>query len=103
MDSDERIKSSYMNEISERGECPSSDDLIRYQRSEISTEEILRIKQHIDACGMCDYIIIQLSEVDSGPETRWHESLKRFLLNPALAYAIALALLYPAYRGLFHS
>ena len=103
MDSDEQIKQRYMNEIVGRGKCPSSDDLIRYQRHEISTEEMLHIKKHIDACGLCDSIVVQLSELDSAPETSWQESLKRFLLHPALAYGIALALFYPAYRGLFHS
>lgn len=103
MDFEERIKHGYMKKISGRGECPASDDLIRYQRREVSTEEMLRIKQHIDACGLCDCALVQLSELDSVPKTKWKESLKRFLLHPALAYAIVLALLYPAYRGLFHS
>ncbi len=102
MDFDERAKSIYRKRISDRGECPASDDLIRYQRREVSTEEMLRIKQHIDVCGDCDCALVQLSELDSVPDATWKESLKRFLLHPALAYGIALALLYPAYRGLFH-
>jgi hypothetical protein len=101
MDFDERIKGIYRSRISGRGECPETHDLIRYQQRELSTEDMLRLKKHIDVCGFCDYDLFQLSEFDSVPQANWKESLKRFLLHPALAYGIALALLYPAYRGLF--
>lgn len=100
MNFDEKIKQIYRNEISDKGECPPSDDLIRYQRREASMEEMLRIKRHIDNCGICDSAVVQLSEIDSAPVFDWKESLKRILLHPALAYGIALALLYPAYLGL---
>jgi hypothetical protein len=103
MNFEERIKESYRKEIANRDECPAAEDLIRYQRREFSTEQMLRIKKHVDICGSCDCVLVQLSEIDSGPEANWKESLKQLFLHPALAYGIALALLYPAYRGLFQS
>lgn len=103
MDFEEQIKQSYRKEISDRDECPEAEDLIRYKRHELSTEEMLRMKKHVDICGSCDCVLVQLSEFDFGPEASWRESLKRFFLHPALAYGLALALLYPAYRGLFQS
>lgn len=110
MDFEEQIKRGYRKGISDRGDCPASDDLIRYQQRELSTEEMLRIKQHVDVCGFCDCAVAELSEFDSvasfaarEPEAAGRKGFfSRFLLHPAFAYGIALALLYPAYRGLFH-
>ncbi len=77
--------------------------LIRYQHRELGTEEMLRIKQHIDICGSCDCVLVQLSEFDSVAGSAIQAKQKvvlRFFLHPALAYGIVLLLLYPAYLGL---
>jgi hypothetical protein len=106
MDFEEQIKRGYRKKMSERGDCPASDDLIRYQKRELSTGQMLLIKQHVDVCGFCDCAVAELSELDSSEYSGETKTairkgfIPRFLLHPALAYGIVLALLYPAYRGL---
>jgi hypothetical protein len=98
------------HEFKKRGECPSPEQLVRYQQRALSTEEMLVIKQHLDLCGLCDWTLTQLTQFDSIANTEVQKraervrtkSFLRFIL-PALACAIVIALVYPVYFGIFRA
>lgn len=105
---EEQIRDSYREKTADRSDCPAPDDLVRYHHRELSPEEMLRIQQHVSVCGFCDCEVAGLAEFNSvassvlqPDESSRKGILIRFLLHPAFAFAIVLALLYPAYRGLF--
>jgi hypothetical protein len=107
---DDEVRTEYKKISKRRGDCPGSEQLVRYQQHTLSTEEMLLIKQHLNLCGLCDWTVTGLTEFDTVANPSMEDqrqparkgSLLRFILNPALAYGIVLALLYPAYRGIFH-
>lgn len=109
MDSEGQIRESYSKKATDRGDCPASEDLVRYHQRQLTSEEMLRIKQHVDVCGSCDWSVVELWEFDSVASSAVPEPeesrRKGFLIlfHPAFAYGIVLVLLYPAYRGLFYS
>ena len=101
----DEVKAAYKSLSDMRGECPSSEDLVRYQQRSLSTEEMLLIKQHLNLCGLCDWAITELAEFDSvpipAPQEERHpkrtRSPLRLFLNPALAFALFFLLLVPIY------
>ncbi|HSE42130.1 MAG TPA: hypothetical protein VLH08_15305 [Acidobacteriota bacterium] len=107
---DDEVRAAYKKLSKMRGECPDSDQLVRYQQHALSTEDMLLIKQHLSLCGLCDWAVTGLAEFDSvaSPNVQKQRqsarkgSLLRYILHPALAYGIVLALLIPAYQGIFH-
>jgi hypothetical protein len=108
VDIPENIKEAFERMKAGRGDCPASEELVNFQQLSLPAEEMARIKRHIEGCGICDRIVQGLTEFDEvtrkDPEgIKWSSRLLHFMLNPAVAYLVALALLYPAYRGIFHS
>ncbi|MCI0604306.1 hypothetical protein L0156_15010 [bacterium] len=90
-----------------RGDCPGSDELLQYQQKSLPEEQLVKTKQHIDSCGLCDSIVTRLAQFDSAVTEKpkqsipWMVTVRQFFLQPAVAYLVALALLYPAYVGIF--
>jgi hypothetical protein len=82
-----------------RGPCPSSETLVAFYGKRLAEAEAARVREHIEACGLCD---VQLGRLEEADEPRWRSIAEAFwtvLRHPALAYALVALLLWPAYRG----
>jgi hypothetical protein len=110
-------------ELRERkGPCPDSDASASYFAGDLSPSEADRIRQHIECCGECDLILERMKVFEKavpGPP-RWKATERRIaarlglpepqagivdrlasaVRHPLFAYALAVALIYPAYLGL---
>jgi hypothetical protein len=114
--------------MSIRQVCPRAEELERFARGELAPAERERVDEHLAHCGLCTLLVERLPEFDSEAlsdppaalpgwervrgrlDRRFHAYLNTtrpkprrllgWLRAPALAYALALALLYPAYLGL---
>jgi hypothetical protein len=96
-----------------RGPCPESEALLRFHAGEMAEEEAARLREHARGCGFCQAALAALRRFDEAAATPFPDSsgavssleprrpFWRLLFSPALAYALVLALLYPAYLGLF--
>jgi hypothetical protein len=84
----------------QRGLCPSSEDLVAFHESRLPSEEAARVRDHVEACGLCD---VQLGKLEAANRPR-RRSVSRaiweFFQRPAVAYSLVALLLFPAYRGL---
>ena len=110
--------------------CADSRFLANYASGELDEAEANRLDKHIAGCGVCGSLIDRLTAFDSdenanaGPgwaavsgrmEARFEQFLheqgnpvkprersrfRRFLWNPIPAYAVMLALVYPAWLGM---
>jgi len=91
--------------MAERGDCPGSEKLIAFHDRLLPAEEILQVRQHVEMCGLCDSRIAAMARFDSVTKPTEEKDrlmiVRRFFLSPALAYLFVLALIYPAYRGIF--
>ncbi len=109
MDIPDSIKEAFDQLKARRGECPSSDELLQYQQNSLTLEQLAQVKQHIDSCGFCDAIVTGLTQFDLAVTEKpkqsmpWMVTVRHFFLQPAVAYLVALALLYPAYVGIFRN
>jgi anti-sigma factor RsiW len=113
--------------------CPESRFLGDYASGELDETEANRLDKHVAACDICGSLMERLRAFDSdenssaGPEwvgvsgrmearfgqflreqgnpVKTHERsrFRRFLWNPIPAYAVMLALVYPAWLGLSNS
>lgn len=113
----------------ERGKCPESQALLAYESGELEPDEREKLRAHVEICGTCQASLRLIermrqaateTEADSAGKqaiggatdsTRREAvskprsgsifaGLKEFIWRPAIAYALMLLLLYPAYRGL---
>lgn len=86
----------------ERGPCPSPDVLEAFHEGRLTPEENSHVGGHVEACGLCD---LQLARFEGSlPKERSLPSKVFGILGrPLVPYALLALLLYPAYRGLFHS
>src|SRR5437667_270173 len=100
-DQDERAFSSLLRpgirELQERrGPCPSSEDLVAFRDSRLPVEEAARVRDHVEACGLCD---AQLGRLEAADRPLWRSGWA-LVQKPAFAYGLVALLLFPAYRGL---
>ena len=100
-DPDERAFSNLLRpgirELQERrGPCPSAEDLVAYRDSRLPVEEAARVRDHVEACGLCD---AQLGRLEAADPPLWRSGWA-LVQKPALAYGLVALLLFPAYRGL---
>src|SRR5262245_61654743 len=103
MDDPNSIKELFNELRAGRGDCPTADELLQFQQQALPLEQLVKLKQHIEGCGVCDSIIAGLKEFDLTvtEKPKLALNIRQFFLRPAVAYVIALALLYPAYVGIF--
>ncbi len=107
MDIPDSLQEAFDELKARRGDCPGSDELLQYQQKSLPAEQLVKMKQHIDSCGLCDSIVTGLTQFDSAVIEKpkqsipWMVTMRQFFLQPAVAYLVALALLYPAYVGIF--
>lgn len=107
-DINEDVREAFEKMRTDRGECPAPEQLVKFQQQALGAEEMAIVKRHIEGCGSCDSIVHGLTGFDEAtlPDAvesiGWLPKARRLLFHPALAYLLVLALLYPAYRGLFH-
>jgi hypothetical protein len=82
----------------ERGPCPSADDLTAFHDGRLSIEEIARVRNHVEACGLCDVQLARLASDKPAkrPVSTW---VWAFFRRPVVPYALVALLLFPAYRG----
>jgi anti-sigma factor RsiW len=111
--------------------CPDSRFLADYASGELDKTETNRLDRHIAACGICGPLMERLQAFDSdekpGPEwagvsgrmearfgqflqgqgnpvkPRERSRFRKLFWNPIPAYAVMLALIYPAWLGLSSS
>jgi putative zinc finger protein len=114
--SDERWHDSLRAVGRTKGECPSTELLAKFLEGDLAGEDSAEITSHLASCGICDSLVERMRRFDD-PEA-WQEADRRLaqrfdrflsrqrplvlsiLSGPWLAYAMALLLIYPAYRGL---
>ena len=80
----------------QRGHCPSSEDLVAFHESRLPVEDAARVRNHVEACGLCD---AQLGRLEAADRPLWR-SVWALMQKPAFAYCLVALLLLPAYRGL---
>lgn len=108
VDINEDVREAFEKMRTDRGECPAPEQLVKFQQRSLTAEEIIIVKRHIEDCGSCDWIVRGLTEFDAASlrdqekSAGWAAKVQHLLFHPALAYLLVLALLYPAYRGIFH-
>jgi hypothetical protein len=111
---DRALRTSFRTLQAARGPCPPAAQLVKYQAGELGPEENAAIYQHVVLCGTCELYIERLEEFDGAAvpaaaaepvrrDVRRALQGSRFGVfgKPALGYAVALLLAYPAYRGVF--
>lgn len=85
--------------------CPPAAKLTAFANRELPAEEMLSIRRHVERCGLCDWALTSLKDFDSAlvgaSKSPGFRFPLRFLLRPSFAYLLVLALVYPAYRGIF--
>lgn len=114
-----------------RGACPEAELLARFLAGGLSGEESATVNAHLAACGICDLLVTRMKQFEepaerseAALEREWAAAERKLLeglearesagflrrgrrvfvallRRPALAYALVLLLLYPAYLGLF--
>jgi len=85
---------------SRRGPCPSSADLVAFHEGRLPVDEAVRVRDHVESCGLCD---AQLGKLEAADQPGWRsvwEAIWAFVRKPAFAYGLVALLLLPAYRGL---
>ena len=80
----------------QRGHCPSSKDLVAFHESRLPVEDAARVRNHVEACGLCD---AQLGRLEAVDRPLWR-LVWELVQKPAFAYGLVALLLLPAYRGL---
>jgi len=83
----------------QRGPCPSRDDLLAFHEGRMREEEAGSIRDHVEACGLCDAALGNLKRNNSRPMP---EPIWTFLKKPIVPYALVALLCVPAYRGFIH-
>lgn len=104
------------------GRCPEIEVVERYARGQSPEMEAKEFEAHLEVCGICSLVIERLVDFDSvaaaamkGPEPDWGVMERRLGVQreerrsgwmgvslfqlPVLGYALALALVYPAWLG----
>ncbi len=84
-----------------KGDCPGPDLLARYLGGETSGSQSAGIRRHVALCGTCDLLVERMKAFDREPSPGSGRRVLAWLQAPAVAYALAAALLYPAYLGVF--
>jgi len=86
----------------ERGPCPSSEELVAFSEERLAAPDALRVRSHVEACGLCDVLVGRLAKAADrpAPDAKAWWRVWRHLWNPVVAYGLAALLLYPAYLGL---
>lgn len=101
--------------------CPEIEVLERYAAGRLPRPEAKEFEAHLEVCGICSVVIERLAdfeeaaEAESGPEPDWQQMERRLGVRreksaarwwggwlirwPALGYALALVLAYPAWLG----
>src|SRR5580704_1644254 len=49
----------------QRGPCPSSEALVAFHEGRLPAEDMARIRDHVEACGLCD---VQLGRLEGAQE-----------------------------------
>ncbi len=86
-----------------RGACPAADQLLAFAEHRLNDEDLTRIHEHIEACGLCDIALTRLRRKEGEVLSRAPTARSRleFVLgNPMLGYGLAAVLAYPAYLGI---
>ena len=98
-ESDQRLAGALRTLRRAAGDCPSTEALERYAAGESPERELGRIRDHIAGCGACDWVVEKAREFGRAEERR-SGSLTAWFRKPALGYALAALLAYPAYLGI---
>src|SRR5579871_4079674 len=86
----------------DRGVCPSSEELVGFFEGRLASADSSRVREHVEACGLCDAAIGRLEMPDSCQATGHLTVGRRMwirLWNPIVGYGLASLLVYPAYLG----
>jgi hypothetical protein len=88
-----------------RGTCPDSVVLSSYVSGTLARPVVEEIERHLSCCGLCDAAVLRVREAerawDKDPSARREGRASRLgWLVPAMGYALALVLVYPAYVGI---
>jgi len=81
------------------GDCPSAEALERFASGRSPEREAEQIRNHIAGCGACDWVVEKAREFDRAVESP-RSSMAAWFRRPALGYALAALLAYPAYLGI---
>ena len=85
----------------QRGPCPASNDLLAFHEGQMPEEEAGRVRDHMEACGLCDAALGNLKR-----DYEWWRpmsgAIRTFLRKPIVPYALVALLCVPAYRGFIH-
>ncbi len=86
----------------QRGECPAIEVLTRFSFGDSPEAEAEEVRAHVARCGLCDALLYRMKDfpATAGAYGAPKRRLVEYLRSPALGYVLALALVYPAYRGL---
>jgi len=87
----------------QRGPCPGCEDLVAYHESRLGVEHASRVRDHVDACGLCDVQLVRLAAGGPPLMGTFRGAIWAFLRNPLVPYTLAVLLTIPAYRGLIHA
>jgi hypothetical protein len=85
----------------QRGPCPASNDLLTFHEGRMPEEEAGRVRDHVEACGLCDAALGNLKR-GYGQQPPMLGAIWTFLKKPLLPYALVALLCVPAYRGFTH-
>lgn len=83
-----------------RGPCPSSEELVAFHEKRLPVEEAAWVRDHVEACGLCDVQLGRLEVADRPRRRSFWWAIWAFVRQPAVAYGFVALLLFPAYRGL---
>ncbi|MEO8656918.1 MAG: hypothetical protein ABI693_00525 [Bryobacteraceae bacterium] len=105
---DQALRDSLKKLAKRCGGCPSAEDLVAYQSGELGPTQTAVLHDHVLLCATCELNLERLNEADrvtapavvEEPAGEAHPWMRVFW-NPAIAYTLALILVYPAYRGIF--
>ncbi len=86
----------------QRGPCPSSEELVAFYEGRLPADAAARVRDHVEACGLCDVQLGRLERAAEPPRRALPEAIWVFLRKPVVPYALVALLSFPAYRGLVH-
>src|SRR5438093_905957 len=83
-----------------RGPCPSAEDLVAFHEGTLTAEQAVRVREHVEACGLCDAQLGRLEAAAEPSRPMVWRTVWALLKKPVVAYGFVTLLLFPAYRGI---
>lgn len=83
-----------------RGLCPGAELLRELASGQLAPDDAAAVREHVALCGRCEWALHGLAAVPEPVRWGWAWRFGRFWRAPWPAYALAVVLAWPAYRGL---